>query len=164
MGKSHSEIVIAFAEGATSGKGSRIFIEGDTIYSYGYHFPLAKRIGTREYLINPESYSSSTRKHQGHVARILVGALWIAPDCKISNIVPYYQSKISVLQDKLLRSRKHTTYLANDLKRTEADYAKACDRFDLKVPPKTIAEAIAEAEMNAKIKRKLLETSLKGGS
>jgi hypothetical protein len=44
-----------------------IFFEGDTIYSYGYHFPMAKRIRTKNgyfYLVNGDRYSPTTDKHQ----------------------------------------------------------------------------------------------------
>jgi hypothetical protein len=53
-----------------SGKGSNMFYEGDTIYSYGYHFPIAKFITIDEnnfVAYNYSSYSNSTSKHQAHV-------------------------------------------------------------------------------------------------
>lgn len=39
----NKQIAKAFAQGATKGKGSNLFIEGDTIYSHGYHFKVAVR-------------------------------------------------------------------------------------------------------------------------
>ncbi len=60
----------------TSWKGSRIFSSGDTIYSYGYHFPLAIFLGTENlgkpnqrhvFVKNGDKYSSSTSGHQSAV-------------------------------------------------------------------------------------------------
>jgi hypothetical protein len=53
-----------------SGKGSSMFYEGDTIYSYGYHFPIAKFITIEQNTFvayNYSNYSSTTNKHQAHV-------------------------------------------------------------------------------------------------
>lgn len=56
-------------------RGFNMFYEGDTIYSYGYHFPLAKFFtapnGERVVLVNDASYSVSTSKHQTIVRRAL---------------------------------------------------------------------------------------------
>lgn len=55
--------------------GSNFYFVGDTIYSYGYHFPLGKvvynRQGDRAYILNPDKYSATTAKHQGDVYRSL---------------------------------------------------------------------------------------------
>lgn len=45
----------------------RMFFEGSTIYSYGYHFPAAKFVTDDIVLINNDSYSVSTSKHMGYV-------------------------------------------------------------------------------------------------
>ena len=44
-------------------KGSRIFFEGDILYSYGYHFPLAVK-SKKGYVLNGDRYSVSTSKQQ----------------------------------------------------------------------------------------------------
>ena len=53
----------------SSGRSSNgnLFFEGRTIYSYGYHFPLASFITNDTVFINSDSYSVSTSKHQGYV-------------------------------------------------------------------------------------------------
>src|SRR5438045_3590736 len=70
MGRSHGSVVKSFADGKTSGKGSRIFINDSRIYSYGYHFTLAVRPKGRkefgagiEHVINADRYSPSTTGH-----------------------------------------------------------------------------------------------------
>jgi hypothetical protein len=49
---------------------SNIFFEGDKLYSYGYHFVMAQRLYDEQgefYLINADSYSRTTAKHQSYV-------------------------------------------------------------------------------------------------
>lgn len=57
----------------THGKGSNMFFEYDTIYSYGYHFKLAKHITNKDGLkcvfFNDKHYSNSTSKQQALVYR-----------------------------------------------------------------------------------------------
>jgi hypothetical protein len=57
------------------GKGSNMFFEHGTIYSYGYHFKLAQFVNNKEgqrcVLINSKSYSNTTSKHQSLVWRAI---------------------------------------------------------------------------------------------
>lgn len=50
-----------------SGKGSNLFFEGRSIYSYGYHFEVGRIVrnkrGEKAYLVNDEYYSISTSIH-----------------------------------------------------------------------------------------------------
>jgi len=77
MGMSHSDVASRFAKGGTTGKSSSMFIDGDVIYSYGYHFPLAVRHphsdwgqGIR-YLRNADDYSATTSRHKSVVRSAL---------------------------------------------------------------------------------------------
>lgn len=69
------EIADAFANGATSGHNysDSMFIEGDTIYSYGHHFPIAvvdRKNKTAEF--NEDKYSVTTGKHKSKVRGALL--------------------------------------------------------------------------------------------
>lgn len=67
MAYSNSEVAHRFAHGIGSRcTGSHMFFEGNVIYSYGYHFPMA--IKWNGYVLyNDEKYSISTCKHQSYV-------------------------------------------------------------------------------------------------
>ncbi len=56
-------------------KGFNMFYEGNTIYSYGYHFPIARMMtapnGERVVLFTQSNYSVSTSKHKTIVQRAL---------------------------------------------------------------------------------------------
>ena len=57
-----------------SGKGSSMFYEGDTIYSYGRHFKIAEFITIEEntfVVFNDNSYSNSTAKHKNYVRQAI---------------------------------------------------------------------------------------------
>lgn len=55
----------------TSGKGSNMFFRGDTVYSYGDHFPIAKHYINKNrgnlILFTARDYSTTTAKHKGQV-------------------------------------------------------------------------------------------------
>jgi hypothetical protein len=61
----NKQIASAYLAGKTHGKANNIFIEGETIYSYGHHFPMAVRIAPDIYAWNEDRYSVTTSKHQG---------------------------------------------------------------------------------------------------
>ena len=54
-----------------------VFTAGDTIYSYGMHFPMAKRIVLKDkrvvFLFNPDRYSKTTGQHQSRTQRAAGG-------------------------------------------------------------------------------------------
>lgn len=57
----------------------QFYFEGDTIYSYGHHFPAAKLVKTKDgeqaVLLNDRKYSVSTSRHQSYVRQALAGGL-----------------------------------------------------------------------------------------
>ena len=69
---SNEGVCKAFLNGAEKGKSNRIFIEGNVIYSYGHHFPLAVRLKDC-YLLNSDKYSVTTSCHQNILRRLLNG-------------------------------------------------------------------------------------------
>jgi len=50
-------------------RAGNVFTSGDgrTIYSYGLHFPMARRLSADLVLVNPDRYSVTTGKHQSYV-------------------------------------------------------------------------------------------------
>ncbi len=70
----HQEICHEFyhqKEGRTERNGHNVFYDRDVLYSYGHHFPMVRKIRNKKgelvaYLINSNSYSVTTSKHQGY--------------------------------------------------------------------------------------------------
>jgi hypothetical protein len=82
----NSEIAEMFAHGEIKGYNKHMYIEGSTIYSYGYHFPIAKRYGKNLYLFNSHGYSNTTRHHKSLVMQVISSHNAIIihlPDCKV---------------------------------------------------------------------------------
>lgn len=61
----NNEIVRKFAEGAIKGKNDAgsIFIDGERIYSYGYHFVIAERTGAKTANVTKAKRSVTTSGH-----------------------------------------------------------------------------------------------------
>jgi hypothetical protein len=67
-------------------RASNVFVEGDRVYSYGHHFELARPLRDKKgkvhaYLLNGDTYSVTTSKHQWSVRNALTG--------KDTVIIPY---------------------------------------------------------------------------
>lgn len=77
---SHKQVAEAFATQSTpTGKtsGNRVYFEGDTIYSYGPHFVIARlEPETRAAFFTTRRYSPSTGKHKSYVRWALHRAGW----------------------------------------------------------------------------------------
>ncbi len=103
------EVARAFSNGETKPHTKYMFIDDDTIYSYGYHFPMARKIKDGVYLINSNSYSSSTSKHMGHVKTSLMWSKQIyLKGCDLKNIelqILSNNEQIDILNDLLTRVR-----------------------------------------------------------
>ena len=66
--KNNSEVAHFWAnKRQPNGKSGNMFFENETIYSYGYHFPMAKFINKNTVLYNVDSYSITTSQHQSTV-------------------------------------------------------------------------------------------------
>lgn len=73
--------------------GGNFYFNGDTIYSYGSHFPCGRiihnRNGQQAYILNSNSYSSSTSKHQSETLGSIPGyaTIFYTPQCQSPEVV-----------------------------------------------------------------------------
>ncbi len=78
-------------------KGGNFYYHGDTIYSYGSHFPIARVVrnqaGERAVLLTTRGYSPTTSSHIGYVRQALDKSL---PVWKVSDV---YREGSQVVQD-----------------------------------------------------------------
>lgn len=135
------------------GNSGNVFFEGNTIYSYGYHFPMASFIETKEGLkcfINSDSYSPSTSKQQSFVRQAVSHYDRIYVSGKILKMLigPYTPNELceSVIEQtrnaivecsKLAAARRMATKKANDIANGIAAYeanVKLLALFGLKMP------------------------------
>ena len=70
--RNNAEVVHAWAgRHSDDGKnpGQSVYFVGLTIFSYGYHFPMARHISFNDVLLTYDSYSNTTCRHQSEVWR-----------------------------------------------------------------------------------------------
>ena len=128
------------------GRGSSMYFEGNTIYSYGKHYEIAQVIAspncTKVYFVNSNGYSNTTAKHTRHVVNAI-------PDYFPSFNVPFKNNKFSVdhlpeiINNMMLQGKNYLTDQINA--RTNCGYFVAasqlfedvdliCELFDLPKP------------------------------
>lgn len=131
---SRKNLAEKFVNGGTKGRMGNMFITGDTIYSYGSHFPIAKRLTATEFLFNSRSYSSPTRGHQAAVSRAIYAkgfVMWDMPGCSVEDLAYDLLKKTEHLQNKILKARKPSHYIKG-LEEIKTYWGKCKKRFKLK--------------------------------
>jgi len=106
--RTNEQFVQAFAlQQKTNGRLNSLLIDGDTIYSFGYHYPLAMHITNDAVLINDEGYSRTTAKHIGL-------AMWNTNHKKqlfVSEVcIGHVLAHMEYLRGKLAKARKPQLY------------------------------------------------------
>lgn len=102
--KTNQEVADAWAMGY-SAKGNNMFTDGVTIYSYGYHFPIATRVNGHV-LFNMTYYSATTCKHQSHVRRAMRGDIVYCRAIGANDNERYTRCYVEGLLRKIPKSRK----------------------------------------------------------
>lgn len=157
------------------------YFEGDTIYSYGNHFPIARHVTNGSHkciLLTTRTYSSTT---SGHVADVRCTIMRLCPGVPVFHVESIqtrygelsghddnfadYQERIDALADKAKKATKYARGYLNELRglMTEANaYAKFFGlskkiKWDYAVLAiecaKRTARISANAEKRAQIKR-----------
>lgn len=103
-----------------SANGSNFFFEGESIYSYGYHFEAGRIVrnkrGEKAYLLNNEYYSTSTSAHQGCIySAIPTGSKVFSVGYNMSNdgSMAFITSRLELIKkavEKYKRSRTSLSY------------------------------------------------------
>lgn len=101
-----------------AGKASSMFFEGKSIYSYGYHFEIARFINDNTVLFTNREYSNSTSKHKSVVRSSIShkNIIYCYDIESLSNniIQSRYNIEQNLIKSISARSRKDT-YIANAL-------------------------------------------------
>lgn len=131
---------------ARNGKGS-LFFSGDTIYSYGHHFPIARHVsqgekmtGARAILFTTKSHSVTTRRHCSDVQRAIPQNVPVfhVPNVEYGDEERYllencrdYTERIEDLLAKCARSRDtwHREWRYKALAELLAEYQAYCTFF-----------------------------------
>lgn len=108
-----------FAEGWEKSGTRTMFIEGDTIFSYGHHFPIATRY-KGNYIFNTGGYSSTTNMHKSFVRRNLPSKRIVyIKDADVTlakEQIKLNQNTMKVFAGKLKRARLKKDYWRGEIK------------------------------------------------
>jgi len=128
-----------------SGKAGSIFFDKNCIFSYGYHYVIAKYVndinGREICLLNDSGYSVTTAKHTSLVSRSIPydKTVFNVPDINRYTInheknVKYYIGKISENLQKSVKARANSEYLINGAKRWQNMLMQYAIAFNLSYP------------------------------
>lgn len=102
-----------------SANGSHFFFEGESIYSYGYHFEAGRIVrnkrGEKAYLLNNEYYSTSTSAHQSYIyGAIPTGSKVFSVGYNMSNNgnMAFVTSKLELIKEVIEKHKKARTNLS----------------------------------------------------
>lgn len=116
------------------GRASSIFFERDTLYSFGHHFAICKRIEAEQetYLFTAtlRGWGSYAAKHIGHARQALQGARLVLcndPDATPAENFVYWQTYAKRVMENLARARKPEIYILElaSIARQSKIYAEA---------------------------------------
>jgi len=87
---SHDKVARAFVAGEKA-TGSRMFTDGETVYSYGRHWHIATWVADGTILLNIDKKSSSTSKHEGYVRNAIPSFVRFL-ECSLAEIEEYLRN------------------------------------------------------------------------
>jgi len=124
---------------------SNIFFDGATIYSYGTHFPICKKMevkGQLYYFWNDRTYSPSTSKHQSYVRQAIPDKANIIkvsvmpdnwPETHKRNI-KYFAGRIIRAKELEQKAKGKKDDYRRDARIASHELQRYCDLFDVIVP------------------------------
>lgn len=147
----NQELAHRFANGATEGKGSNMFVDGNAIYSYGRHFVIARTLwvgkkasARKVYLFNTAGYSQTTAKHKGQVSRALhtherfdVPAMGTDSGLSVSNHkdnLKHYEIEIKRALDSAARANANSDYHLATARSKRHEATRYAQAFKLYLP------------------------------
>lgn len=128
------------------GKGSSMFFENETIYSYGYHFIIAKYLQNKEgqkcVFFNDRNYSNTTNKHQNLVRRAIPYGLPVFHVKSFFNEIEYsasthkdnltnYIEKAEEAKNKAIKANKNKMYYLQSVKNSLDNFDEYCQFFNI---------------------------------
>lgn len=128
------------------GDGSSMFFRNETIYSYGYHFIIAKHLQNKEgqkcVFFNDRKYSNTTNKHQNLVWRAIPHGLPVFHVKSFFNEIEYsasthkdnltnYIQKAEEAKNKAIKANKNKMYYLQSVKNSLDNFEEYCQFFNI---------------------------------
>ena len=139
--KTNSEISHIWANNLEyKGKQGSLFFNGNTIYSYGSHFPIAKHLDNETVLFTNRSYSNSTAKHINLVRSAIQHKTIIYcnnPGNSHNSNIENFILQITNEANKLIKAKKPEIYIQG-IEYIKNDLNKYLTYFKIKLTKKQI--------------------------
>ena len=94
----NQDVADAFNYGNSSIASKTLFIEGNVVYSYGHHFPIAIKLEDGKFLFNSDGYSHTTAVHKGRVMSA-IGSQNIIAFGTTKQLIRFIESECKSLQE-----------------------------------------------------------------
>lgn len=135
-----------------SARGSNLFFEGRSIYSYGYHFEVGRivrnKCGEKAYLLNDKYSSSSTCKHQRCVrSAIPTGSKVFSVGYNMSDdgSMAFITSQLELIKEVIEKYKKVRTELSyRDIWETFKNLMDYIEFFDMGTPRRLLKKSANE--------------------
>lgn len=135
-----------------SARGSNLFFEGRSIYSYGYHFEVGRivrnKCGEKAYLLNDKYYSSSACKHQRCVrSAIPTGSKVFSVGYNMSDdgSMAFITSQLELIKEVIEKYKKVRTELSyRDIWETFKNLMDYIEFFDMGTPRRLLKKSANE--------------------
>lgn len=148
------------------GRCGNVFFENGIIYSYGYHFPIAKHVeGKNAILMTTRGYSNTTAKHISKVRQSIPSYVSVTYCHNPANLIEHnfnmFESELKKIVDKLASARKPEKYI-NEIINKKLNIEKFADVLNVKIP-KSIIKLFdfADVDSNTELLEKLKESKRK---
>lgn len=109
----NTQVAQAFADRKTTGHSQNMFISDDTIFSYGYHFPIARHTDKVYFdkpvvLFTTRGYSHTTSNHKNHVWSALykAGYYILDVDCIANDVEQWINDKTENIQNAEAKAKR----------------------------------------------------------
>lgn len=135
-----------------SARGSNFFFEGESIYSYGYHFEVGRIVrnkrGEKAYLLNNEYYSTSTSAHQRYIyGAIPTGSKVFSVGYNMSDdgSMAFITSQLELIKEVIEKYKKVRTELSyRDIWETFKNLMDYIEFFDMGTPRRLLKKSANE--------------------
>jgi hypothetical protein len=159
--KTNSEIAHIWANNLEyKGQQGNLFFNANTIYSYGYHFPIARHLDADTVLFTNRSYSNSTSKHIGLVRSAISHKTIIycnRPDITHSDNINAFILQITTEASKLIKAKKPEIYLQN-IEYIKSDLNKYLTYFKIKLTKKQLETIDIKTKEDYTLKLEILKS------
>lgn len=159
MTYSNIQIAHLFATDVQTAKAGNMFISNGVIYSFGYHYELARFLDSETVLINNRGYSKTTSKHIGLVTQATRQfKQFFSLNCDFKLVL----SQLQKLESKLMNARKPEIYY-NQIQTLLGRYTEYCIYVNKNLEPEIIhfGNITIDSEKLAVLKAKRIESELK---